>query len=57
MVVLQMINGLRYKFTLSLISTACRNSHTNKGKKLGECKLTADAEVTVLLEDFNPLSP
>ena len=42
----QVIRGVRYNFTLSLVTTACRNSHANQGKKLGECKLAADAEVT-----------
>ncbi|KAK7105044.1 cathepsin L-like [Littorina saxatilis] len=40
----QVINGLRYKFTITLVSTACRNALKNKGKQLGECKLTEDAE-------------
>ena len=42
----QVIRGVRYNFTLSLVTTACRNSHANQGKKLGECRLAADAEVT-----------
>lgn len=40
----QVVNGMRYKFTLTLVSTSCRNSAQNKGKKLGECSLREDAE-------------
>lgn len=41
----QLVAGMIYRFTISLVSTECRNSPANKGKKLGECKLTDNSEM------------
>lgn len=50
----QIIRGSRIRFTLSLVSTGCRNSKDNKGKGLDECHITSDSHrqlcrVSVLL--------
>lgn len=42
----QIVAGVRFRFTLSLVSAGCRNSRKNKGKQLGDsgCQMTADSQ-------------
>ncbi|KAL8564272.1 hypothetical protein ACOMHN_050883 [Nucella lapillus] len=39
----QVVAGMKYKFTISLVYTECRNAAANRGKQLDVCRLSNDA--------------
>ncbi|XP_076464347.1 LOW QUALITY PROTEIN: cathepsin L-like [Babylonia areolata] len=41
----QVVSGMMYRFTVSMVTTQCRNSPANKGKLLAECTPSDDAQM------------